>query len=122
MTGIDIVRGLLVALLGLMLVATGGGKLAGTASSRAIRDSLGIGATPWRAIGVFEMILVALLAAGIWAPVSGAVGATGVVVLMIGAIAVRVRAGGAQRRSGVFVDLVVAVVAVAAAVVATATA
>jgi hypothetical protein len=120
MTGLDVGRIVLCVLLALMLVATSGGKLAGAASSRAIRDSLHVGATSWRVIGVFELILVVLLVVGIWVPVSGVVGAAGVVVLMIGAVVVRVRAGGEQRRTGVPADAVVGLVALAAAIVATA--
>ena len=118
MTAFVIARIALCALLALVLSATGGGKLAGAASSRAIRDSLHIGATPWRAIGVFELIVAAMLVVGIWVPVGGVLGASGVVVLMIGAIVARVRAGGAQRRTGVPADLVVGVIAVVAVIVA----
>ena len=122
MSGLDIGRIVLVALLALMLLVTGGGKLAGAASSKGIRDSLNIGATPWRLIGVFELILVVLLVVGIWAPTSAVIGAAGVVVLMVGAIVARMRAGGPQRRAGVPADIAVGVVAIATVWVAIATA
>jgi hypothetical protein len=118
MSGLDLLRIVLVALLALLLATTGGGKLAGAASSHGIRDSLRIGAAPWRLIGVFELILVVLLAVGIWVPVSGAFGAVGALALMVGAVIARVRAGGEQRRTGVPADVVVGVLAIAAAVVA----
>lgn len=122
MSGLDIVRVVLVALLALMLIATGGGKLAGAASSRAIRDSLDIGSLPWRLIGVFELILVVLLVVGIWVPVSALTGAAGVIVLMIGVIVSRIRAGGPQRRTGGPTDIAVGVLAIATLGVAVATA
>lgn len=109
MTGVIVARIVLSILLALLLALTGGGKLAGTASSHAIRDSLHIGAGRWRAIGVFEIVTVVLLIVGIWiAPVS-VVGMAAVVVLMIGAIVARVNAGGEQRKAGVRADAVVLV-------------
>jgi hypothetical protein len=122
MSGLDIVRIVLVALLALLLATTGGGKLAGAASSHGIRDSLHIGAAPWRLIGVFELILVVVLVVGIWVPVSGAIGAAGAIALMVGAVIARVRAGGEQRRTGVPADIVVGVLAIAALVVSALTA
>jgi hypothetical protein len=121
MSGLDVLRVVIAALLALLLIATGGGKLMGASSSHAIRDSLSIGATPWRVIGAFELVLVVALVVGIWLPVSALIGSAGAVVLMVGAVAARLRAGGDQRRTGVPADLVVGVVAIAGVVVAVAT-
>jgi uncharacterized membrane protein YphA (DoxX/SURF4 family) len=118
MSGLDLARVVLCALLAVMLIATGGGKLAGASSSHVIRDSLRVGATPWRLIGVFELALVVLLVVGVWRPASAVVGALGVVVLLGGAVVVRLRAGGSQRKTGVPADIAVGVVALAAAAVA----
>jgi len=122
MSGLDIVRVVLMALLALLLAATGGGKVAGAASSRGIRDGLRIGATPWRLIGVFELVLVVLLVVGIWVPAGAVVGAAGAIALMIGAVIARVRAGGDQRRIGIPSDIVVGVLAIVAAWVSVTTA
>jgi hypothetical protein len=120
-SGLDVLRIVLAAVVALLLITTGGGKLAGASSSHAIRDSLKIGAAPWRMIGVFELVLVALLIVGIWLPVSALIGFAGAIVLMVGAVAARVRAGGAQRRTGVPADVVIGLVAVAGVVVAAVT-
>lgn len=106
----------LTALLCLLFVATGGGKLAGAASSIEIRDSLQVPAAQWRAIGVFEFLVIVVLVIGIWSLPFALVGAAGVVALMVGAIGVRVRAGGEQMRTGVMADAVVLVIGVAAGV------
>lgn len=110
----DIVR----IVLAVLLTATGGGKLAGAASSHTIRDSLAVPARAWRAIGAFEILVVIGLVAGIWLRPLGIVATAGVVVLMIGAIASRVRAGGRQRNSGVAADAVILIIAVIATVIA----
>ncbi|WP_380176588.1 DoxX family protein [Kineococcus sp. DHX-1] len=103
-------------MLALLLLATGSGKLAGAKSSRAIRDSLAVAPPAWRAIGAFEVLLVVGLVAGIWATPLGRAAAAGVVVLMLGAVAARVRAGGAQRNRGVGADAVVLFAAVVVAI------
>jgi hypothetical protein len=108
---------ILSVLLAALLIATGGGKLAGAASSLAIRDSLHVPPDRWKAIGAAELALVVGLVAGIWLDPLGILGALGVVVLMIGAIVVRRRAGGAQQRSGIIADVAVLLIAVAAVVV-----
>lgn len=112
----NLARIVLLVLLALLLAATGGGKLAGVASSNAIRDSLHVPASRWKAIGVAEIGLVLVLIAGIWLPLTGIAAALGVVVLMIGAILTRRAAGGHEQRSGVIVDAAVLVAALAAAV------
>lgn len=105
---------ILSVLLALLLVATGGGKLAGAASSLAIRDSLHIPPGRWKAIGVAEMVLVVGLVGGIWLGPLGVLATFGVVVLMVGAIVSRRRAGGPEPRSGIVADAVILLVAVAA--------
>ncbi|WP_138757259.1 DoxX family protein [Modestobacter altitudinis] len=112
----EVLRIVLSAVLALLLLSTGGGKLAGIESSRTIRDSLGIGAGSWKAIGAAEVLVVIGLLVGIWVVPVGLAATLGVIVLMVGAIAARVRAGGAQRRAGVAGDAAVLVVAVVAAV------
>lgn len=118
MNGLDIARIALSVLMALLLVATGGGKVARASSSHRIRDELRVSASTWWWIGVFELITVAVLVAGIWVPSAAATGAAAVVALMLGAIITRVRAGGAQRRAGVLSDAAVGVLAIAALVVA----
>jgi hypothetical protein len=112
----NLARIVLLVLLALLLATTGGGKLAGLASSNAIRDSLHVPASRWKAIGVAEIGLVIVLIAGIWLPVTGIAAALGVVVLMIGAVLTRRAAGGHEQRSGILVDVLVLVAALAAAV------
>lgn len=98
-------------LLALLLLATGGGKLTGAASSSVIRDSLGLSPAIWRAIGVVEMLLVVGLLAGFVRPGAGRVALVGVGVLMVGALAARLRAGGTAQRSGIIADAIVLAVA-----------
>ena len=105
------------ALLALLLFATGGGKLAGAAPSLQIRDALGLSALRWRVIGAVELPTAVGLVAGLWVPVVSTLALVGVCGLMLGAIAARVRAGGAQRNSGVVVDVVVFALAAVALVV-----
>lgn len=112
----NLARIVLLVLLALLLATTGGGKLAGLPSSNAVRDSLHVPASRWKAIGVAEIGLVIVLIAGIWLPVTGIAAALGVVVLMIGAILTRRAAGGHEERSGIIVDAAVLVGALAAAV------
>ncbi|TQL02202.1 DoxX family protein [Cellulomonas sp. SLBN-39] len=105
-------------LLAALLLTTGGGKIAGSASSHAIRDSLHVPPGRWRAIGAFEGVVVAALVLGIWVPLAGVAAAGGVVLLMAGAIVTRLRAGGAQQRSGVTADVVVLLIALVTLVLA----
>jgi hypothetical protein len=106
------------AVLAVMLLMTGGGKITNAASSLRIRDSLAVPARLWKAIGALELLIVAGLVLGTWVHLVVLVAAIGVVVLMIGAIATRIRAGGEQRNSGVVADAVVLVVGVGAVVIA----
>ena len=95
------------ALLALLLFATSSGKLAGTKVSLEIRDALSLSATQWRLIGAIELPIAIALVVGVWVQPVGLVARLGVCALMVGAIAARVRAGGAQRNVGVAVDVVV---------------
>jgi hypothetical protein len=112
----EVLRIVLSVVLALLLLSTGGGKLAGIESSRQIRDSLHLGAGQWKAIGAAEIVIVVGLVVGIWVPPLGLAATIGVIILMVGAIAVRVRAGGEQRTRGVPADAVVLAVGVVAAV------
>ncbi len=112
----NIVRIVLSVLLGALLLATGGGKLAGAASSHAIRDGLGVSAARWKAIGAVEMVLVAGLAAGVVVRPVALFAALGVIGLMVGAIVVRRSAGGAEQTKGIVVDVVVLVITAVAGV------
>ena len=112
MAAVRIVLGILLALL---VLATGAGKLAGVASSHAIRDSLNVPAGRWKLIGSLEMLAVIGLATGIWIPVAGLAAAIGVVALMIGAVITR-RQAGQGWAGGVAADTVVLLIAAAAAV------
>ncbi|WP_138733206.1 DoxX family protein [Modestobacter excelsi] len=112
----DVLRIVLSVVLALLLLSTGGGKLAGIKSSLQIRDSLHLGAGQWKAIGAAEILVVIGLVVGIWVPALGLAATIGVIVLMVGAIAVRVRAGGEQRSRGVPADAVVLAVGIVAAI------
>lgn len=122
MAAINIIRIVLSVLLALLLAATGGGKLAGAASSVAIRDSLQVSASRWKAIGLFEYAIAVALVVGLWLPAVGIAGAVGVVVLMVGAIVTRVSAGGEQQKRGVQADAIILVLGAAAAVLGVLTA
>lgn len=98
-------------LVALLLTATASGKLAGAVSSRGIRDSLHLSDTAWKAVGVFELVTVIALIVGIWVDTAAIIGAALACVLMLGAAAQRLRAGGAQRTRGVTADAVVLLVA-----------
>jgi uncharacterized membrane protein YphA (DoxX/SURF4 family) len=105
---VRIVCNLVVAL---MLLATGGGKLAGAASSHAMRDSLHVSAGQWKLIGALEMLGVVGLIVGIWLPAAALAAAVGVAALMVGAVLTRLRAGEGLS-AGVIADTVVLVIAV----------
>ena len=113
----EITRIILSIVLALLLLTTGSGKLAGLASSHQIRDSIKVSPVAWKLIGAFELVVVVGLVVGIWLPQVGVVAAVGVVLVMIGAIVTRVRAGGEQLTSGVTADAVFLVVASATAVI-----
>jgi hypothetical protein len=113
-----IARLILDALLVLLLLSTGGGKLLQRPSSLAIRDSLKLSNRTWRTVGTLELLAVVGLIVGVWVPVIGLLASAGITLLMIGAIAARARAG--QRTPGPYMaDFVVLSVAVAALVLHT---
>lgn len=107
----DVIRIVMNIALALLLTATGSGKLIGTSSSHEVRDSLGVPAPAWRVIGAFEVLLVIGLIIGVWLHPLGLIATIGVIVLMIGAITTRFRAGGRQRNAGVTADAVLLLVA-----------
>ena len=111
----EITRIILSIALALLLLSTGAGKLAGLASSHQIRDSINVSALAWKAVGVFELLIVAGLVVGIWLPWIGVFAALGVIVIMLGAIVTRVRAGGTQRKAGITADAVFLTLGAAAA-------
>jgi hypothetical protein len=94
-------------LLSLLLFVTSSGKLTGASTSLQIRDSLSLSASRWRLIGAIELPIAVALLVGLWVHPLGVVARSSVCALMVGAIAARVRAGGAQRNAGVAVDVVV---------------
>lgn len=108
-------RIVLIALLAVMLLATGGGKLAGAESSHAIRDSLHVPAGRWKIIGALEMVGVIGLVVGAFIPAVAVAAAVGVAALMIGAIITRWQAEKGWS-AGIGADAIVLAMAVAAAV------
>jgi uncharacterized membrane protein YphA (DoxX/SURF4 family) len=101
-----VTRVVLNILLATLLMMTGGGKIAGAASSHAIRESLDVPPGRWRLIGGLELVGVIGLVIGAWVPVAGLVACAGVATLMIGAILIRRRAGEGWTR-GVAAETVV---------------
>lgn len=83
-----------------------------------IRDSLGIAPSVWRAIGLFEIVLVVGLLIGFAVPQVSYAAYAGVCLLMLGALVARARVGGAAQRGGIIADLVVLTVALVLAFVA----
>jgi hypothetical protein len=109
----EVTRIVLESVLALLLLSTGGGKLAGASSSHSIRDSLSVSPARWKAIGAVELVVVCALVVGIWLPAVGVVACAAVAILMLGALATRLRAG-EKVTSGTGLDVVVLVVAVVA--------
>ena len=89
----DIVRIILSIVLGLMLLATGGGKVLDLAFSRGNRETLGVHPVFWRVTGILEVAATVGLIWGIWFVPFGLAASIGVALLMIGAFAFRVRTG-----------------------------
>jgi hypothetical protein len=111
----EVTRIVLESVLALLLLSTGGGKLAGAPSSHSIRDSLRVSPARWKAIGGLELVVVCALVVGIWLPVVGVVACAAVAVLMLGALATRLRAG-ERLTPGTGLDVVVMVVAIVAVI------
>jgi uncharacterized membrane protein YphA (DoxX/SURF4 family) len=87
----DIVRIILSIVLGLMLLATGGGKVLDLPFSRGNRVALKVHPVFWRITGVLEVAATVGLIWGIWFVPFGLAAATGVALLMIGAFGFRLR-------------------------------
>jgi uncharacterized membrane protein YphA (DoxX/SURF4 family) len=111
----EVARIVLDLLLAAVLLMTGGGKVAGAASSHAIRDSLRVAPGRWKLIGSLELIGVVGLVLGLWFPATALAASIGVAALMIGAIIVRKRAGESWF-GGVTADVVVFLLAAGAAI------
>jgi uncharacterized membrane protein YphA (DoxX/SURF4 family) len=111
----EVARIVLDLLLAAVLLMTGGGKVAGAASSHAIRDSLRVAPGRWKLIGSLELIGVVGLVLGLWFPATALAASIGVAALMIGAIIVRKRAGESWF-GGVTADVVIFLLAAGAAI------
>jgi uncharacterized membrane protein YphA (DoxX/SURF4 family) len=106
----DIVRIILSAVLGLMLLVTGGGKVLDLAFSRGNRESLKVHPVFWRVTGVLEVAATVGLIWGIWFVPFGLAASIGVALLMIGAIVFRIRTGDKKIIRQGLADIVVFVV------------
>ena len=108
--------------LALLFVLTGAGKVLGLAFANQNRDRLGVHPTFWRVTGLLEWAGAVGLIAGIWWWPIGLAAACGLALLMLGAIASRVRAHRTRPAPGrtfaltVTGDVVVFVLAVVTAV------
>ena len=80
------------AVLALLFLATGAGKVLGLAFANRNRDALEVPPLFWRLTGVLEWAGAAGLVIGIWIPPLGVAAAIGLGVLMVGAIVARIRA------------------------------
>jgi hypothetical protein len=95
----------------LLLLFTGGGKVLSLPYSAAGRKQLGLSIGFWRLTGALELAAVVGLVGGIWFVPLGIAAAAGVVLLMIGAIAFRVRASDDKARRGVYADILLLIIA-----------
>ena len=86
--------------LALLFLLTGAGKVLGLAFANQNRDRLGVHPTFWRVTGVLEWAGAVGLIAGIWWWPIGLAAACGLALLMLGAIASRVRAHRARPTPG----------------------
>jgi hypothetical protein len=89
MSSFDLISLLLVTI----LTVTGVAKVFALAPMRAAAAHAGFSVAAYRAIGSLELAAVVGLALGNWAPPLGAAAASGVLVLMVGAVVVHARAG-----------------------------
>jgi uncharacterized membrane protein YphA (DoxX/SURF4 family) len=78
--------------LALLFLLTGAGKVLGLAFANQNRDRLGVHPSFWRVTGLLEWAGAVGLIAGIWWWPIGLAAACGLALLMLGAIASRVRA------------------------------
>ena len=113
---------ILSAVLALLFLLTGAGKVLGLTFANQNRDRLGVHPTFWRVTGLLEWAGAVGLVVGIWWWPLGVAAACGLALLMLGAIGSRVRAHRAKPTPGrAFVltvagDAVVFVLAVVTAV------
>jgi hypothetical protein len=103
----DLARIIISAVLALMLVITGGGKILGLKYATGNRDTLAVHPVFWRLIGVLELAAVVGLIWGIWFIPFGIAAATGVALLMLGAIVFRFRTGKSEVKRQAIADVVV---------------
>jgi hypothetical protein len=101
------------AVLALMLLVTGGGKVVGLSYANGNRDALGVHPVFWRVIGILELAAVVGLIWGIWFVPFGIAAAIGVALLMLGAVGFRIRTGKRGIVRGSVADFVVLAIAVA---------
>jgi uncharacterized membrane protein YphA (DoxX/SURF4 family) len=104
----------LTVLLALVLVATGGAKVAAVPDMRQRADHLGFDVRTFGAIGVLELAGVVGLVVGLFVPLLGLVAAVCLAALMAGAVVAHLRAG--DRLAAAAPAVVVGALAVAVAV------
>ncbi|NQX11741.1 DoxX family protein [Microbacteriaceae bacterium VKM Ac-2855] len=109
---------ILFGLLAVLFVYSGLIKLLGAASSLETRDALRIPPARWQAIGALEMLGVIGLMLGLTTPWIGVAAASGLALVMVGALVVRMRAAESRARAARFVavDVVALLLCVAALV------
>lgn len=95
------------AALALLFLLTGAGKVLGLAFANRNRDRLALHPTFWRVTGLLEWAGAVGLVAGIWWWPLGLAAASGLALLMVGAIASRVRAHRRRQTPGRAVALTV---------------
>ena len=89
-------------LAGLLIVAfaaLGSAKLAAVPAMRARAEHVGFSVSAYRRIGSLEMLAVAGLLAGAFDPVIGAIAATGLLILLGGAVLAHLRNGDGVREA-----------------------
>jgi hypothetical protein len=87
----EIARIVLSVILSLMLLVSGGGKVANLPFSRTNRDAIGVNPAFWRFTGGLELAAVVGLVWGIWFVPFGLAAAIGLAMLMLGAMVFRLR-------------------------------
>ncbi|GAA1560493.1 hypothetical protein GCM10009804_16590 [Kribbella hippodromi] len=81
----------LAIVVGVLFIVTGGVKVLGVRQSLAVRDHLGMAPQLWRLIGLLELAGAAGVLIGLKLTVLGVLAAIGLTLLMLGAIASRVK-------------------------------
>ena len=102
----DIARIILSIVVAVLLVATGGGKVLRLKFSQVGREQLKLPQWFWVLTGSLELAAVVGFVWGIWFIPFGIAAATGVVLLMIGAIVFRFRSGLSAAKRGSVADVV----------------